>query len=188
MLRFAILFIGAYFLGAVNFPILLFRLRGRRDPRDGCSGNAGVTNVYRQAGPIWAAVVLLLEIGRGAGLALLAMDVLPLLQVPWVAFGLILGNHYPCYHGFRGGKGVASYLGFTVAVAPVFATIAALGWLSAFYLWRIPFLASFVMIIVLAAGNAYGLNHHILSYSGIAVTILFILYAHRSNIVRWRST
>ena len=66
----------------------------------------------------WAAVVLLLDVGRAVGLAALALALLPFALVPWVGLALVAGNRFPCFHGFRGGKGVASYLGFTIPIAP----------------------------------------------------------------------
>ena len=61
----------AYLAGSINFAILLFRLIGKDDPRMHFSGNAGVTNVYRQAGWPLAALVLILDMGRAMGVALL---------------------------------------------------------------------------------------------------------------------
>jgi glycerol-3-phosphate acyltransferase PlsY len=62
----------AYLAGSINFAILLFRLLGKDDPRTRFSGNAGVTNVYRQAGWPLAAMVLVLDVGRAMVVALLA--------------------------------------------------------------------------------------------------------------------
>ncbi|MBC2711578.1 MAG: glycerol-3-phosphate acyltransferase [Desulfosarcina sp.] len=107
------LFAFAYVAGSVNFSILAFRLTGREDPRGHGSGNPGATNVYRQAGIGWAVAVLLSDMGRAVAVALVANTLLPFWQVPWVGLGLILGNRFTCFHGFKGGKGVANYLGFT---------------------------------------------------------------------------
>ena len=54
----------AYLAGSVIFAILFFKIAGRADPRSSFSGNAGTTNVYRQAGMPWAALVFALDIGR----------------------------------------------------------------------------------------------------------------------------
>ena len=81
-MKLSILLAGAYLAGSVNFSILLFRILGREDPRRQFSGNAGVTNVYRQAGLLWAAVVLLLDIGRAFGVCWAALHMLALEVVP----------------------------------------------------------------------------------------------------------
>lgn len=118
----------AYLAGSVNFAILFFKIAGRADPRLSFSGNAGTTNVYRLAGMPWAVLVFALDIGRAMAVAALAGYFLDGGWLIWAGFFLVLGNSFPCFHGFRGGKGVANYLGFTVLTVPVAA-------LSAAWLW-----------------------------------------------------
>ena len=70
-MRFTGLLLLAYLAGSINFAIIVLRLLGKEDPRTTFSGNAGTTNVYRQAGKGWAVLVLLLDVGRPpAGCAL----------------------------------------------------------------------------------------------------------------------
>jgi glycerol-3-phosphate acyltransferase PlsY len=137
MKPFLLLFIGAYAAGSINFSILLFRILGKGDPRKEFSGNAGVTNVYRQGGYLWATVVLLMDLARAMGIALISTSLLQMELVPWVGLGLILGNRFPCFHNFRGGKGVANYLGFTTVIAPLAAGVAALSWVVTYSIFRI---------------------------------------------------
>ncbi len=176
----------AYGAGSVNFSILAFRFTGREDPRHHGSGNPGATNVYRQAGIGWAVAVLLLDVGRAVALALAAKMLLPFWQVPWVGLGLILGNRFPCFHGFKGGKGVANYLGFTLAVAPVWAALGALAWGAAHLVWRTPFLSSFAMLFFLAAGTVIADGGDWRGGIGAVATALFIVACHHRNIrQRW---
>jgi glycerol-3-phosphate acyltransferase PlsY len=185
-LTFIVLFAAAYAAGSVNFSILAFRFAGRDDPRRHGSGNPGATNVFRQAGLGWAAAVLLLDMGRAVGVALVAQSLLPFWQVPWVGLGLILGNRFPCFHGFKGGKGVANYLGFTLAIAPVWAAVGTLAWGAAHLIWRAPFLSSFAMVITLAAGTTITLGTDWRAGVGAVVTALFIVACHHRNIrERW---
>ena len=174
---------GAYIAGSVNFSILLFKLLQRDDPRQAFSGNPGVVNVYRQAGIIMAAAVWLLDVGRAIGVALLAINILPAEFVPWSGLTLILGNRFPCFHGFRGGKGVANYLGFSAVIAPVAAGISALAWLTALAVFRIPFIASFLMVLILGVGTMLACNFHLIASAGALTTVALIYHAHRSNIV-----
>ncbi|MDD5722779.1 MAG: glycerol-3-phosphate acyltransferase [Syntrophales bacterium] len=176
----------AYLVGSVNFSILLFRLLGREDPRNRFSGNAGVTNVYRQAGFFGAAVVLLLDLGRALAVAWTALHFLEIWVTPWVGFALILGNRFPCFHRFHGGKGVAGYLGFTILIAPLAAAVSALVWVMVYAVVRIPFIASFFMVATLAAGTILACDYHPAAVAGIVGTALFIIYNHGENIATLR--
>jgi len=183
---FMLLFTAAYVAGSINFSILVFRFTGREDPRHHGSGNPGATNVYRQAGIGWATAVLLLDMGRAVLVALVAEALLPFWQVPWVGLGLIMGNRFPCFHRFRGGKGVANYLGFTVVVAPVWAALGVLAWGTAHLVWHTPFLSSFAMVFFLATGTAMAQGGSWQGGVGAVVTALFIVVCHRRNIKeRW---
>jgi glycerol-3-phosphate acyltransferase PlsY len=180
------LMVIAYAAGSLNFSILVCRITGRDDPRHHGSGNPGATNVYRQAGVGWAAMVLLMDVARAVVVALVAKAMLPFWQVPWVGLGLIIGNRFPCFHGFRGGKGVANYLGFTVVVAPAWAALGALAWGAAHRVWRTPFLSSFAMVFVLAAGTVIAGGGSWRGGIGAVITALFIVACHHRNIrERW---
>lgn len=175
----------AYLAGSVNFAILFFKMTGRGDPRQSFSGNAGTTNVYRQAGIFWATVVFLLDIGRAVVVALLAVNFLKDVYSPWICLFLVLGNSFPCFHDFRGGKGVANYLGFTLIVAPWAALASALIWLAAYGVFRVTFVASFFMVATLAAGQVWILHFKPIPIIGAALTLLLILFNHRKNIANY---
>jgi glycerol-3-phosphate acyltransferase PlsY len=172
----------AYLAGSINFSILLFKISGKEDPRKEFSGNPGVVNVYRQAGIFIAALVWLLDMGRAVGVALAAMHLVPMALVPWSGLALILGNRFPCFHRFRGGKGVANYLGFTTITAPLAAGISALAWLATFALFRIPFVGSFVMVFILGVGTLLACNFDPRSTAAVLATVVLIYYGHKRNI------
>ncbi|RJQ82443.1 MAG: glycerol-3-phosphate acyltransferase [Desulfobacteraceae bacterium] len=175
----------AYLAGSLNFSILLFRLLGKEDPRKHFSGNPGVTNVYRQAGWPAAALVLVLDMGRAAAVALLARSCLAEPLVPWAGWAMILGNHFPCLHGFKGGKGVANFLGFCAVLLPL-GTLVSLGaYLMVFALVRIPFLASFGMLAVLTAFGVRLWWPDPLGVAALLTTAGSIVWFHRSNIAGW---
>jgi glycerol-3-phosphate acyltransferase PlsY len=176
------LFTTAYLAGSINFAIIFLKLAGKGDPRKAFSGNAGVTNVYRSAGRSWAAVILLLDVGRAVLLAEISLRFLPLPLVPWIGFALVLGNCFPCFHEFRGGKGVAAYLGFSILLNSLFALFAALMWVIVFRMVRIPFIASFVMISVLAVGVMINCGWGSESVYATMATSVLILFCHRNNI------
>jgi acyl phosphate:glycerol-3-phosphate acyltransferase len=177
----------AYLSGSVNFAIIFFRLAGKADPRSSFSGNAGTTNVYRQAGIFWALMVFMLDIGRAVAVAAAAVCWLPVSYVPWAGFFLVLGNSYPCFHGFRGGKGVANYLGFSAFVAPWSAFFAAIIWLAVYGVYRIPFVASFFMVFILSIGHDFSFNWTVSAVTGAAATFMLIVFNHRKNIIEnWK--
>jgi glycerol-3-phosphate acyltransferase PlsY len=183
-----LIYFFAYLAGSVNFAIIFFKLTGKEDPRLSFSGNAGTTNVYRQAGYFWATVILLLDIGRALVVAALAAHFLEAQYLPWACFFLVLGNSFPCFHGFRGGKGVANYLGFTALIAPWAALIASAIWLVVYGIVRITFIASFFMIFTLALGQAFTLNCNFSAITGVLAAFLLILFNHRKNIINYRKT
>lgn len=172
----------AYVAGSVNFSILIFKLLKKGDPRDRFSGNAGATNVYRQAGCAWALSVLLLDMARAVGIAWMAFGWLPPHWVPWSALALVLGNRYPLFHGFRGGKGVANYLGFSAYISPIAALLAAGAWAVAWRLTAVPFIGSIVLVLILALCTMSVLDWHPMAISGSALTAGFILWCHHANI------
>lgn len=181
-----LLALAAYLAGSVNFSILLFRLVGAGDPRDRFSGNAGATNVARQLGKSWAALVLLLDLGRAVGVCFLALAVLSPRLASLAGFFLILGNQFPVFHGFRGGKGVANYLGFSALICWPAVLAACLAWLVAWALSRQAFIGSFFMVSVLAGGgilrawpSAWGIVFSLF-------TLGLIFWAHRSNVRQYR--
>ena len=180
-----VLILFAYLAGSVNFAILLLKRLNREDPRTQFSGNAGTTNVWRQAGKGWASVVLLLDVGRAAGLAALALHFLPVALVPWVGTALILGNRFPCFHQFQGGKGVASFLGFTIPLAPWSVVLSCLVWVILYGIVQIPFIASFGMILILGAATVAVNDPRLVPAVGTAVSVLLIFFNHRKNIARW---
>lgn len=181
-LKFIFLCVVAYLAGSVNFAILLFKATGREDPRIRFSGNPGTTNVYRNAGPFWALVVLMLDVGRSIAVALLALWMIGLWWLPWVGLSLVVGNRYPFFHGFKGGKGVANYLGFCCAITPAAAGLSILAWGGVFALLRVPFLSSFSMVAVLTLGMVQACGTGPLALTGIILTALFIIVSHRSNL------
>lgn len=110
--------VGAYLLGSINFSIALARILGKPDPRSVGSGNAGATNMARAAGRPAAAAVLVLDVARACAAiwgtrALGLHDLAPAMALP-----LLLGNLYPVFHRFRGGKGVAAAAGAMLAISP----------------------------------------------------------------------
>ena len=176
----------AYLAGSINFAIIFFQSTGKGDPRLRFSGNAGTTNVYRQSGFWWAALIFLLDLSRAAAVAAVAVYFLPASLIPWAGFCLVAGNSYPCFHKFYGGKGVANYLGFVLFIAPWAAGLSTAIWLAVYGVFRIPFIASFFMIFILSVGQACIFNWVFGAVAGSAATFALILLNHKKNIMEIR--
>ncbi|MBK5934521.1 acyl-phosphate glycerol-3-phosphate acyltransferase [Rhodovulum imhoffii] len=134
----------AYLLGAVPFGIVMARLFGLGDLRRIGSGNIGATNVLRTGNKPAALLTLVLDAGKG-GIAVLAARALVGEDAAQLAgFAAFVGHIFPVYLGFRGGKGVATFLGTLLALAwPV--GLAACGtWLVTALIARISSLSALV--------------------------------------------
>jgi len=182
MREFFFLTASAYFLGSINFAIVVMKFAGRGDPRTKFSGNAGATNVYRQAGLFWAAVVLLLDFGRALIFSFVSIQWNGETLAPWVVLFLLLGNRFPCFHQFKGGKGVGSYLGFTAALSPLSSALSCLVWVAAYSVFSVPFIASLGMIFILSAGFMIAVSWDTSAVIGIGLTTMLLLANHWPNI------
>lgn len=180
-----LLALGAYLAGSVNFAIVLSKIFKQNDPRNHFSKNPGTFNVYRQLGIKWAAVVFLLDIGRSMGVAAAIFCLLEADLIPWVGLSLILGNRFPCFHGFKGGKGVANYLGFSLFAVPLYAGVAIVSWLITYAICRIPFVGSFVMVSILGIGYPMRYGFDLFAFGGVTATLALIYYGHLSNVIQW---
>ena len=184
-MKLILLCVGAYLTGSVNFAILLLKIFKKNDPRKHFSKNPGTFNVYRQLGIPWAVAVFLLDVGRAMGVAEVSLYLLEADLIPWAGLALILGNRFPCFHGFHGGKGVANYFGFSLVIVPLPAFIAVCSWLLTYIVFRIPFIGSFVMTFIIGAGylRLYGLDP--IAIGGVLATLVLIIYNHKPNIIAW---
>jgi glycerol-3-phosphate acyltransferase PlsY len=176
-------FAGAYAAGSVNFSLLAARLLGYGDLRSLGSGNAGATNLARVAGKAAAAAVLALDIARGAGVifAASAAGLYPL--SPLAAIPLLLGNMFPVFHGFRGGKGVAAAVGTMLVISPFTVLVGGGAFVAVFAIWRRVSLGSLVMVLtypiaaLLFGGDCFG----VCAAGGLAA---LLVASHRRNIAR----
>jgi len=173
----------AYLAGSINFSILVLRLFRKGDPRQWSSSNPGVFNVYRRYGYAWAVPIFALDLGRAAGIAAIGLWLVPAETLPWVGFALICGNRYPVFHRFRGGKGVANYLGFTAVLTPLYTAISTIAWVVFYKAGREAFIGSFAMIAVLGFGTLFRCGWIPLTISGVVATLILIVHGHKRNIV-----
>ena len=178
----------AYLIGSVSFGVVVSRLMGLADPHSYGSGNPGATNVLRTGNKKAALFTLLGDVGKGVVAVLLAKWLAPSLGlspllVMLVGLAAFIGHLYPVFHGFKGGKGVATAGGVLLAMNPLHGLAVLATWLAVAFLTRYSSLAA-----ITAAFMApiywqlfYGIDAR-------ALVILFIaallVWRHRENINR----
>ena len=195
--NFAVLALASYFAGSIPFGFIIGKLVKGVDLRKLGSGNIGATNAGRVLGKKWGLICLALDALKG----LLPVAFLPSLffpeSSPWLAHAAVLsgvstiiGHMFPCWLGFRGGKGVATSLGVLSILSPWGLLVAAGLFFSSLACWRIVSLSS----MLAAAG--FGIFELIrlmpspfseLTWSqGVFALMvpLLIIVQHRSNIRR----
>ena len=174
-----------YLLGSVPFGILVAKAFSLGDLRSIGSGNIGTTNVLRTGNKGAAALTLLLDGGKGALAVLLARCIAGEDAAQLAGLMAFLGHCFPVWLGFKGGKGVATFLGLVLALAWPVGLACCATWLAAAAIWRISSLAA----ITAAASStiwmtALGARTELLL--GIVLTVL-VFFTHRANIERLRS-
>jgi len=137
----------AYLLGAVPFGVLITRALGLGDLRRIGSGNIGATNVLRTGNKAAAAATLVLDGGKGAAAVLIARAALGADAAQLAGFAAFLGHLYPVWLGFRGGKGVATFLGTLLALVFPAGLAACATWLVVAMLARISSLSALVAAV-----------------------------------------
>ena len=154
--------IFGYLLGSIPFGIVVTRLAGAGDIRKIGSGNIGATNVLRTGNKLLAFLTLLGDGGKGS-VAVLVGAVFGPVAAAAAGLGAFIGHLFPVWLGFKGGKGVATYLGALVAFAWPVGLAFALIWLSVAYLTRYSSLAALLAaaatpVIFAGLGNWLGVG------------------------------
>ena len=178
------IFITSYLAGSLSSAIIVCRVAGLPDPRTQGSGNPGATNVLRFGGKKIAAIVLLSDGLKGAIPVLFASyQGLTLFEICLVAFFTFLGHVYPVFFHFKGGKGVATYLGALIVVNYLAGLIFSLVWLLVAKVLKISSLAALIAT-ALSPFYFYLITGDLKSTLIISLISLFIFYTHRGNIKR----
>ena len=180
---FGVLVFGGYLLGALPFGILIMRLKGLGDPRQGGSGNIGATNVMRMAGKTAGIATLVLDIAKGAVPTLLGVIFLVPWQAAMVGLASFLGHIFPVFLRFKGGKGVATALGVWMILSPpAFLGVVAL---ILFLAWRTGHMSAGSLAGCGSAPLWMIINRE--PWQVITVSIVMsaiIVFRHRENITR----
>jgi glycerol-3-phosphate acyltransferase PlsY len=182
MLYETLLIIASYLLGSISSAIIVCRLMGLPDPRTQGSQNPGATNVLRLGGKKAAAITLVGDWLKGV-LPVLAGHLLgfePLI-LGLAGLAVFAGHLYPVFFGFKGGKGVATALGFQFGLSLMIGASIAGIWLFIAYVLKISSLAGLVAMALAPAVVWFFWPEP--SLVAIQVIISLILFwRHRSNI------
>jgi len=181
-LAYAAAFVFGYLCGSIPFGIVLTRLTGGPDIRAIGSGNIGATNVLRTGRKGLAAATLVGDMLKGTVAVLLATAVLGKDAAIAAAFGAFLGHLFPVWLNFRGGKGVATYIGVLLGLAWLAAIVFCTIWLAVAALSRYSSLAA---LVASAMTPLFLLWHGDRLVAGAALLLSVLLWImHRANITR----
>ncbi len=182
--EFFVLLILGYLSGSISTAIIVCQYCKLPDPRTQGSNNPGATNVLRIGGKKIAAIVLLGDGLKGAIPALLAYYLgLDLLFIALVAMAAFLGHVYPVFFGFKGGKGIATFLGGLFVVNPLAGLGFALTWVFMAKVVKISSLSALVAT-ALTPVYFYFITHNLNATYVIILICVWIFWNHRSNILR----
>lgn len=172
-----------YLLGSIPFGVLLTRLAGKGDIRQVGSGNIGATNVLRTGSKLLAILTLVFDCLKATAAIILARRLFGDETAPFAAAGALVGHLYPVWLSFRGGKGVATFLGILIPLLPIVAGVYALVWIILLLTLRISSVAG--MAAALSAPIAAVILHSSL-FPMLLGFALLVLWKHRENILRLR--
>lgn len=174
---------AAYLLGSIPFAVVSSRLFGLADPRTYGSKNPGATNVLRSGNKGAAAVTLLGDAAKGWLAVFLAQQSgLPASGVALVALAVFFGHLFPVFLKFKGGKGVATYLGTLLALWIPAGLFACATWLVVAFVSRFSSLSALVAAAA-APFVLFAMGKPEFAVAAAAMTLL-VFFRHQANIVR----
>jgi acyl phosphate:glycerol-3-phosphate acyltransferase len=182
MLNESIMLIIAYLIGSIPFGLIISFCFGHGDIRKIGSGNIGTTNVLRTGNKLLALLTLLTDSGK---------VILAILLAKWLGFDMeylvasaaFIGHLFPIWLKFKGGKGVASFLGLSLYLFPKIALILCLTWIITFAISRYSSLASIAACIagIISLSLSLPIDRNLFL---VIALILLILIRHKENILR----
>ncbi|MDO5057461.1 MAG: glycerol-3-phosphate 1-O-acyltransferase PlsY [Lautropia sp.] len=178
--------VAAYLIGSISFAVVVSRMMGLADPHTYGSGNPGATNVLRTGNKQAAALTLLGDVLKGVVAVLLARWLAPTLGLSQTAVMLVglaafIGHLFPVFHGFKGGKGVATAAGVLLALNPLHGLAVLATWLLVAFTTRYSSLAALVAAVL---APLYWQLFYGISASALVVLVMsaLLVWRHRSNI------
>ena len=177
--------IYSYLLGSIPFGLILTKFFLKKDIRDVGSGNIGTTNVLRTGKKSLAAATLLLDLLKGYLSVVITFHYFQDL-ISYSALLCFVGHIFPIWLKFKGGKGVATYLGVILALSYKFFLIFGISWISLSLLFRFASLSSMIStLIVFLYAYFYEINNSALIFF---IFFVMILFTHKENILRLKKS
>ncbi len=174
-----------YLMGSIPFGMIIAKVMGLGNLRNIGSGNIGATNVLRTGNKSAAALTLIFDAAKGAAAVLIARAMAGEDAAQVAALAAFMGHCFPVWLGFKGGKGVATFLGIWLALDWRVGVACCLTWLVAAAIWRISSLGalvaaalSTVWVMVLTDTTTFVL--------GMVLTLL-VYWRHSANVARIRA-
>ena len=178
-----IIALGSYLLGSIPFGFILTKIFLKKDIRDVGSGNIGATNALRTGNKSLGCSTLVLDITKA---------ILPVLYVKFnypdyifiASLSTFLGHVFPVWLNFKGGKGVATYVGILLSVNIYLGLIFIVSWAITFLISKYSSLSSLIASLMVPLYLIIFDNHN-----SIFFTIMFVLifYTHRENVKRLKN-
>ena len=173
--------IYSYFLGSIPFGFILTKIFLKQDIRETGSGNIGATNVLRTGNKFLAILTLVLDFLKGYMTIIITLKYFNDL-ILLSALICLLGHIFSIWLKFKGGKGVATYLGILLALSVNYFLIFIIVWVSILLIFKYSSLSSILATFGIFIYEYFFLENNILSF--LFISFIIILYAHRSNILK----
>ena len=174
----------SYLLGSIPFGLILTKIFLKKDIRDIGSGNIGTTNVLRTGKKSLAVATLVLDLLKGYISIVITFTYYENL-ISYSALICFIGHIFPVWLKFKGGKGVATYLGVILALSYKFFLIFGITWIVLSFLFRYASLSSInSSLIVFVCSYFFNNNFSLILF----IFFVIIIYTHRENIVRLKNS
>ena len=180
-----IVLLYSYLLGSIPFGLIITRIFLDKDIRNVGSGNIGTTNVLRTGKKSLAVATLLFDILKGYLSVLITLKYFNDL-IYFSSLICFIGHIFPVWLKFKGGKGVATYLGIILALSFTFGIIFSLTWLLISFIFKYSSLASMLGALIVLLYSII-LDNNVQSIF-LFITFIIILYTHRENIIRLKDS
>lgn len=176
-----------YLLGSIPFGLIFTRMAGLGDIRDIGSGNIGATNALRTGNRWVAGGTFLCDAGKGAVAVLIAQCIAPdasaiAPMTMFAAAAAFLGHLYPVWLGFKGGKGISTFIGINLALYWPVGLLFCATWLAVAAIFRYSSLAALIAAVLTPVYLALFGRFDLIPLSAILVALIYL--AHRDNIAR----
>ena len=178
-----IVIVISYFLGSIPFGLILTKLFLKKDIREIGSGNIGATNVLRSGNKLIGYLTLVLDILKA---------IIPVIYIKFnhpeliyiSSLSVFLGHVFPLWLKFKGGKGVATYVGILFSINLIYGFIFCISWLLTFFLSKYSSFSSLIASLIVPIYLFFVNGEQIIFY---IILFVLIFYTHRENIKRLKN-